>query len=406
MKVILVYSGKGGVGKTTTTVNIAQSLLEQGKRVAILDGDINTPSIPVYFPKENSVKNLITFSTGYDFSSGMIYMEKSLTRKFVGESISQILKFKPDVLLVDTPPSITDVHINLIEKLKVSGVLIVTQPTELSRSDVKRTGIFFQNRNIEIIGIVENMCYENSIQGEYVWKTLGRIPFANGFNGQLALNENKEIYTQLANSVLNCDEVILENQKRFLFDETITYDQISEDLKNAGKSGEGKRRELKFINLASWEKVREGLLNDDISYTQPFRDRLIYESTYERVERLVKPFEHDEQAYFMVVNAPCTEISLLVGEIGQCSLIMKPTHYNLPCVKYSTKKGEVVLFPHEVMPMDAKQISKFLKDGFHLTSDGRYIPPKELVEELYNTYGSKVGLLSDWEKHYDSIIAQ
>jgi MinD superfamily P-loop ATPase len=122
-------------------------------------------------------------------------------------------------------------------------VLIVTQPTELSRSDVKRTGIFFQNRNIEIIGIVENMCYENSIQGEYVWKTLGRIPFANGFNGQLALNENKEIYTQLANSVLNCDEVILENQKRFLFDETITYDQISEDLKNAGKSGEGKRRE-------------------------------------------------------------------------------------------------------------------------------------------------------------------
>lgn len=215
MKVILVYSGKGGVGKTTTTVNIAQSLLEQGKRVAILDGDINTPSIPVYFPKENSVKNLITFSTGYDFSSGMIYMEKSLTRKFVGESISQILKFKPDVLLVDTPPSITDVHINLIEKLKVSGVLIVTQPTELSRSDVKRTGIFFQNRNIEIIGIVENMCYENSIQGEYVWKTLGRIPFANGFNGQLALNENKEIYTQLANSVLNCDEVILENQKRF-----------------------------------------------------------------------------------------------------------------------------------------------------------------------------------------------
>lgn len=64
------------------------------------------------------------------------------------------------------------------------------------------------------------------------------------------------------------------------------------------------------------------------------------------------------------------------------------------------------MFPHEVMPMDAKQISKFLKDGFHLTSDGRYIPPKELVEELYNTYGSKVGLLSDWEKHYDSIIAQ
>ena len=265
MKVILVYSGKGGVGKTTTTVNIAQSLLEQGKRVAILDGDINTPSIPVYFPKENSVKNLITFSTGYDFSSGMIYMEKSLTRKFVGESISQILKFKPDVLLVDTPPSITDVHINLIEKLKVSGVLIVTQPTELSRSDVKRTGIFFQNRNIEIIGIVENMCYENSIQGEYVWKTLGRIPFANGFNGQLALNENKEIYTQLANSVLNCDEVILENQKRFLFDETITYDQISEDLKNAGKSGEGKRRELKFINLASWEKDGKNMKRQGLS---------------------------------------------------------------------------------------------------------------------------------------------
>lgn len=401
MKVILIYSGKGGVGKTTTTVNIAKTLLEQGKRVAILDGDINTPSIPVYFPQETSIQNLLTLSTGYEFASGMIYMENSLIRKFIGTSINQVLKFNPDVLLVDTPPSITDVHINLIEKLKVSGVLIVTQPTELSRSDVNRTGVFFQNRNIDIIGIVENMCYNNSIQGEYVWTNLGRIPFAENFNGQSAYENNKDIYSSLVNHILNCEEVILENKKRFIFDETITYEQIEKDFASAGKWGLAKAKELKFINLASWEGVRDSLLDQDNE--NPIigqHDRLIHESTYERVSRLVKAFEFDEQAYFMVVKSPCTEIRLITGEIGQCSLVMKPSHYNLPCVKYSTKKGEVILFPHEVIPMTTKQINDFLSDGYLLLPDGRYMPPKNIVEDLYNTFGIEVGLSEKWEQDY------
>lgn len=401
MKVILIYSGKGGVGKTTTTVNIAKTLLEQGKRVAILDGDINTPSIPVYFPQETSIQNLLTLSTGYEFASGMIYMENSLIRKFIGTSINQVLKFNPDVLLVDTPPSITDVHINLIEKLKVSGVLIVTQPTELSRSDVNRTGVFFQNRNIDIIGIVENMCYNNSIQGEYVWTNLGRIPFAENFNGQSAYENNKDIYSSLVNHILNCEEVILENKKRFIFDETITYEQIEKDFASAGKWGLAKAKELKFINLASWEGVRDSLLDEDNE--NPIigqHDRLIHESTYERVSRLVKAFEFDEQAYFMVVKSPCTEIRLITGEIGQCSLVMKPSHYNLPCVKYSTKKGEVILFPHEVIPMTTKQINDFLSDGYLLLPDGRYMPPKNIVEDLYNTFGIEVGLSEKWEQDY------
>lgn len=403
MKVILIYSGKGGVGKTTTTVNLAKIYLEQGKKVAILDGDINTPSIPVYFPKDKTVENLSVYSTGYEFESGMIYMEKSLIRKFIGKSIDDILKNQPDILLVDTPPSITDVHINLIEKLKVSGVLIVTQPTELSRSDVKRTGIFFQNRNIDIIGIVENMCYDNNTI-DYIWKTIGRIPFAESFSGEKALESNKDIYSEIANTLLNVDAVVLENKKRFLFDETITYESIEEDFRASGKWGEAKRKELKFINLSSWSKVREGLLYDDINFTTPFRDRLLDESTFERVERLVKAFEDDEESYFMVINSPSTEIKLITGEIGQCSMVMKPSHYNLPCVKYKTKLGEVVLFPHEVMPISAKQINDFIADGYHLLPDGRYMPPKESVEELYNTFGSRVGLLSNWENEYDKVV--
>lgn len=403
-KVVMIYSGKGGVGKTTTTVNIAKALNEQGKKVYILDGDINTPSIPVYFPVKNPNELLMIGSTGYEYS-GMIYLEKALVRSFITKCINEIEKFKPDFVLVDTPPSITDVHINLIEKLEVSGVLVVTQPTELSRSDVKRTGIFFQNRNIPIIGIIENMVQGNVEEGDYVWKTLGRIPFAENFSGESAYNQNSDIYKNLASDLNSLESVILENKKRFLFDESITYNEIEEDFRQSGVWGLAKEKELKFINLSTWENVRNEIEELQANSKLLSIDRLIQESTFERVSRLVKAFENDEQAYFMIVNAPCTNIKVFPGEIGQCSLIMSPAYYNLPCVNYQTREGSVMMFPHEVRPVTGKEVNDFIADGYKLLPDGRYIPPKEVLEELDNTFGFRVGLRDGWEKEYDKIIS-
>ena len=142
MKTILIYSGKGGVGKTTTTVNIARALQEIGKKVLIIDGDINTPSMSVIYPNPHPEENLWVHSTGHIFDN-LIYFEKSMVRKFINDAIQLYKNVAPDVVLIDTPPSITDVHIEIMELMKISTIFLVTQPNKLSLSDVIRTAKFF-----------------------------------------------------------------------------------------------------------------------------------------------------------------------------------------------------------------------------------------------------------------------
>lgn len=123
----------------------------------------------------------------------------------------------------------------------------------------------------------------------------------------------------------------------------------------------------------------------------------------ERVGRMVNHFQNDDNAYFMVVNAPSTEVHLITGEIGICSLLTgQAGHYELPRVKYQTGKGDVVLFPDEIMPVDMDLLQQQINEGYIMLSDGRYLPPKETVEQCFNAYGHRIGLLENWEKIYDS----
>lgn len=104
----------------------------------------------------------------------------------------------------------------------------------------------------------------------------------------------------------------------------------------------------------------------------------------------------------MVINSPHTEVRLIAGEIGICSLLTgQKGHYEIPRVSYQTSRGNVVLFPDEVMPVDMELLQQQINDGFIMLSDGRYLPPKETVEMCYNAYGWRVGLLDDWENVYD-----
>lgn len=131
MKAIIIYSGKGGVGKTTTTANIARLLAEQGKRVFIIDADINTPSMNTEFDSEHPHDNIWVHSSGNMFSD-FIYLEKAMIRKYLEDAKKKLSSMAPDYVLVDTPPSVTNVHIEILKRLKVSYVLFVTQPTKLS----------------------------------------------------------------------------------------------------------------------------------------------------------------------------------------------------------------------------------------------------------------------------------
>lgn len=126
-------------------------------------------------------------------------------------------------------------------------------------------------------------------------------------------------------------------------------------------------------------------------------------NTPSRVGRVVNHFQNDDNAYFMVINAPNTEVHLITGEIGICSLLTgQRGHFELPRVSYQTSKGNVVLFPDEIMPVDINLLQQEINEGYIMLSDGRYLPPKETVQQCYNAFGIRVGLGDNWEDIYDS----
>ena len=132
-------------------------------------------------------------------------------------------------------------------------------------------------------------------------------------------------------------------------------------------------------------------------------DRRLMETTSERIERMIEPFKTDEEAYFMITNCPNTEIDIIVGEIGRASLFIADSYYGIPRIKYHTKQGDVVLFPNEVKPATEEDIRIALEDGSTITPDGRYIPAKGVLEEVYHAFGHRVGLLDNWEELYNRI---
>ena len=394
MKVFIVYSGKGGVGKTTTTTNIAKILNEMGYSVAIIDADVNTPSVPVIFPESTFTEKLQCYSMGYT-AKNAIYLTDSAVRAYISESINKINKFQPDFVLIDTPPSITDIHINLLDKIKPSGLLVVTQPNTLSMTDVNRTVMFFKERNVPILGIIENMCPAESKPNEYTWKLLASIPFSNDFNYNTVFLNNKDKYKLIVEGIIDSESVILENKKREIFDETITEEDVAILPVNS-------RKDIKFINLATWNYVSDLLLDQEMEIGHT--DNILVYNTTEKIGRVLKAFEIDSEAYMMVTNAPSTVIKLIAGEIGKCTLFVANSYYGIPRVKYQTSQGEVVLFPHEIMPIDNKELILSIEDGYIATKDGRYIPPKHAVKQCFYAYGHKVGLMKDWEETYNQIL--
>ena len=395
-KTVVIYSGKGGVGKTTTAANIARALLAKGLKVAIIDGDVNTPSMGVLFPADHGIDNLLVCSAGYQAA---IFVQASAARKYFRDAVKSVLKFKPDVLLIDTPPSITDVHISMIETLQPSGLILVSQPTELSMADVSRTVWFFESHKIPILGLVRSMVTPESPTTDTVYEILGDVAFDSSFDGRMVYEKNVEVYVEVAERVLTVKEADLKVTKRVLFDETIT--ELGDVITTPGFKP-------RFLNLSTWEQVRNYLMSPKgnaalfIGGLPP--DRLLFECTLPRVERLVRAFEHDEEAHFLVTRSPNTEIRLVPGEIGQCRMRQHPGYYHLPVVDYHTSRGTVTLFPHEVMPATEVEISDCQAHGGCLLKDGRLLPGRPTVQALFNAYGDAIGLDKNWEVWYDQWL--
>ena len=414
MKAIIVYSGKGGVGKTTTTANIARLLAEQGHKVFVIDVDINTPSMNTEFDGEHPQENIWVHSSGNMFDK-FIYLEKSMVRQYLEMAKRKLRAINPDFVLIDTPPSVTNVHIELLSRVKVSYVLFVTQPTKLSNQDVLRTMDFFHERCGRVnCGVVENMCYDNE-KRNYPIKLVAQIPMQDKMNTENLLCNVKSEFQKIVDEVMSSESVVLEEYSTLNgYDES--FDIVDMYLMQARrkyvqhelKYDDGTEKTLnlpdpKFLSVRTWRVVRDYIqTHDNLGYHCDMR---IENCDERKISRMINHFKNDENAYFMVTDAPLTEIHLVTGEIGICSLLIgQKGHFEIPRISYQTSKGNVVLFPDEVMPVDMELLQQQIEEGYTMLSDGRYLPPKETVEACYNAFGARVGLSDNWEQIYEEWL--
>src|SRR3984957_19106747 len=169
--IIAVASGKGGVGKSTTAVNLALALASEGASVGMLDADIYGPSLPMMLgitgrpesPDNTSMNPLVGHGIQANSIGFLIEQDNPMVWRgpMVTSALEQLLRqtnWKDlDYLLVDMPPGTGDIQLTLSQKVPVTGAVIVTTPQDIALLDAKKGLKMFEKVGIPILGIVENM---------------------------------------------------------------------------------------------------------------------------------------------------------------------------------------------------------------------------------------------------------
>lgn len=179
MNIIAISSGKGGVGKTTISVNLAIALARKGLMVGLIDADVFGPSVPKMFKaedyrpevkRENGVDLIIpmnkygvkVLSTGFfvDPADAVIW-RGPMASGFLKQLITQGQWGELDYLLVDLPPGTSDIHLTLVQEVPVTGAIVVTTPQDVALADaVKGISMFRSDKiDVPVIGLVENMSW-------------------------------------------------------------------------------------------------------------------------------------------------------------------------------------------------------------------------------------------------------
>lgn len=177
--VIAVFSGKGGVGKSTVAANLAVALAQEGYKVGLLDADIFGPSVPLMFGCEDARPTLEEVDGreliqpveryGVKLLSIGFFVNKESPVLWRGSMASNALKQllsegnwgELDYLLLDMPPGTSDIHLTLVQTLGITGAVVVTTPQQVALADaVKGVAMFLDDKiNVPILGLVENMAW-------------------------------------------------------------------------------------------------------------------------------------------------------------------------------------------------------------------------------------------------------
>ena len=169
--IIAVGSGKGGVGKSTTAVNLALALAAEGPKVGILDADVYGPSVPMMLglsgrPDSPDGKTITPMQAhGVEAMSIGLLVDQDTPMIWRGpmatQALSQLLNDTRwgdlDVLVVDLPPGTGDIQLTMAQKIPVAGAVIVTTPQDIATLDARKALKMFEKVNIPVLGLIENM---------------------------------------------------------------------------------------------------------------------------------------------------------------------------------------------------------------------------------------------------------
>ena len=239
--IIVVASGKGGVGKSTTTVNIALALQQLGNRVGILDADIYGPSIPTmlgvadikpeledeqFVPVDAHNLAMLSIGSLLDGDNTPVAWRGPKATGALMQLFSQTNWPQLDYLVIDMPPGTGDIQLTLAQRIPVTGAVIVTTPQHIALLDAQKGIEMFNKTNIPVLGIVENMalhtcsnCHHTEaifgtgggerIAEQYQVPLLGQLPLASGIREQvdkgepsvLAQDEFASFYLDIAKNI-------------------------------------------------------------------------------------------------------------------------------------------------------------------------------------------------------------
>ena len=198
--IIAVASGKGGVGKSTTAVNLALALIAEGANVGILDADIYGPSIPTMlglsgYPDTVDNKTMVpkmayglqSMSIGYLINADQpLIWRGPMATNMLQQLLRDTNWVEIDYLIIDLPPGTGDIQLTLAQQIPVSGAIIVTTPQDIALIDAQRGLSMFEKVNVPVLGIIENM-------GMHICSECGHTEAIFGEGGGIAMSKKNKV---------------------------------------------------------------------------------------------------------------------------------------------------------------------------------------------------------------------